>query len=72
MNLETRKQIINILRAHNRMDLIKDLNDFLDEDYDEAWCGWISVDEYSDSEGSAEEEEPYSVETDKQGRQRLI
>jgi|TARA_R110001632_G_scaffold87847_4_gene190650 hypothetical protein len=70
MNLETRKQIINILRAHNRMDLIKDLNDFLDEDYQED--GWISVDEYSDSEGSAEEEEPYSVETDKQGRQRLI
>jgi len=65
LDRETLREIIQILKEHKRKDLIDILQDCCDEDYIPARR--IKRDIYSESEGSAEEEEEYAVSVDADG-----
>ncbi len=68
-------QILKILKQRNKKDLITKIRivfeDLLDEDYVPPRKK-IKREEYSDSEGSAEEEEEYIWEMDEYGLMSLI
>jgi len=68
-------QILKILKQRNKKDLITKIRivfeDLLDEDYGPPRKK-IKREEYSDSEGSAEEEEEYIWEMDEYGLMSLI
>tara|TARA_R110001592_G_scaffold101338_2_gene286913 strand:+ start:526 stop:762 length:237 start_codon:yes stop_codon:yes gene_type:complete len=67
--------ILKILKERNKKDLITKMRivfeDILDEDY-EPPRKKIKREEYSDSEGSAEEEEEYIWEMDEYGLMSLV
>ena len=64
---ETLRQIVQILKENKRKDLIYILQDACDEDYKPPRSRRVKVDVYSESEGSAEEEEEYAVSVDSDG-----
>jgi len=67
LDRESLREIIQILKEHKRKDLIEILQDACDEDYKPPRSRRVKVDIYSESEGSAEEEEGYSVSVDADG-----
>ena len=74
MSLKDVNEILKILKQHNKKDLITKIRiifeDILDEDYQPPRV--VRRNRYSDSEGSAEEEEEYCFQTDEHGLMSLI
>ena len=74
MNVKDVNDILKILGQHNKKDLITKIRihfeDILDEDYEPL--GIVRKNRYSDSEGSAEEEEEYCFQTDEHGLLSLV
>ena len=74
MSLKDVNDILSILKKHNKKDLITKIRiifeDILDEDYEPPRV--TRRNRYSDSEGSAEEEEEYCFQTDDHGLMSLV
>ena len=68
------KEIIKVLKIHKKSDLVTKMQihfeDLLDDEYEPPKR--IHKCKYSDSEGSAEEEEQYCWETDEHGLMSLV
>jgi len=65
------EEIISILAMHGRPDLISEFRETVKIDNDYKPPKYCKRDSLSDSEGSAESEEEYEVEVDKNGFQSL-
>jgi len=68
------KEIIKVLRDNNKKDLVTKLQihfeELLDDDYSPPMI--VKREKYSDTEGSAEEEEEYCFQTDEHGLLSLV
>mgnify|MGYP003629764953 CR=1 FL=1 len=67
LDIDTRKEIIRILKEQNRLELIADLEDFLDADYEDDY---VCVDDSETDDDTVPEE--YAVHTDSEGFKRLM
>ncbi len=65
------EEIVSTLAKSGRSDLIQELKDHVKIDEDYTPPKRIKKDKYSDSEGSASEEEEYEVQVDSEGFQSL-
>jgi len=65
------EEIKSTLAKCGRPDLIQELKEHVNIDEDYKPPTYIKKDKYSDSEGSAEEEEEYEVQVDSNGFQSL-
>ena len=74
ISLKDVNEILDILKKHRKTDLITKIRivfeDVLDEDYEPPRV--VRRNRYSESEGSAEEEEEYCFQTDEHGLMSLI
>tara|TARA_R110002167_G_scaffold357380_1_gene572855 strand:+ start:265 stop:498 length:234 start_codon:yes stop_codon:yes gene_type:complete len=72
--VEDVKEIIKVLRDNNKKDLVTKIQihfeELLDDDYNPPVI--VKREKYSDTEGSADEEEEYCFQTDEHGLLSLV